>query len=204
MCRARGCLQADVAYPRVVPWTVRELSVEETYALRRSVSADGRKDLVTVHDRLDDSAGAWHMGAVDEAGRVVAISSLYAVPSPLRPELTPAFQLHNMAVEPALHRRGIGGAVMDEILRRLRATGTALLWASARDSALPFYAGFGFRVVEAGGFVAQTGRPHHIIELDLRLTYLNSPRAARQPRYGRSCRSRGPRRGRSSGAAETE
>lgn len=98
---------------------------------------------------------------------MAAISSLYNVPSPLRADVWPAVQLHNMALEPALHRQGIGRAVMVEILRRLRATDTALLWASARDSALPFYERFGFRVVEVSGFVAQAGCPHHLIELDL-------------------------------------
>ena len=51
---------------------VRELAAVETHALRWSVSADGRTDLVTVHHELDDSPGAWHLGAVDETGRVVA------------------------------------------------------------------------------------------------------------------------------------
>jgi GNAT superfamily N-acetyltransferase len=150
-----------------VRWTLRELDGEETHALRRAVSADGRTDLATVHHPLDDSPGAWHMGAVDEAGHVVAISSLYAVACPLRPEARPAIQLQNMAVEPALQRQGIGSAVMAEILRRLRITDAVLLWASARDTALPFYERFGFTSIEGSGTTGQTGRPHHVIELDL-------------------------------------
>ncbi len=111
-------------------WSIRELAAEDTHALRRAVSADGLTDLITMHHELDDSPGAWHLGAVDEAGRVVAISSIYAVPCPLRPQAQPAVQLQNMAVEPALQRQGIGSAVMAEILRRLRATDAVLLWAS--------------------------------------------------------------------------
>jgi predicted N-acetyltransferase YhbS len=73
-----------------------------------------------------------------------------------------------MAVDPAMQRRGVGGAVLTEALRRLRAAGASLLWASARETALPFYARFGFTVVEGSGLApAATGRPHHLILLDL-------------------------------------
>ena len=150
-------------------WTVRELAPEETHDLRRRVSADGRTDLVSVRHELDDAPGAWHLGAADAGGRVVAISSLYPVPCPLRPGARPAVQLQNMAVEPALQRSGIGSAVMAEVIRRLRATDAVLLWASARDAALGFYERFGFRVIEGSGTTGpETGRPHHLIELGLR------------------------------------
>jgi GNAT superfamily N-acetyltransferase len=73
-----------------------------------------------------------------------------------------------MAVDPAMQGRGVGGAVLTAAILRLRAVGATLLWASARDRALPFYERFGFTVVEGSGFApAQTGRPHHIILLDL-------------------------------------
>ena len=58
---------------------------------------------------------------------------------------------------------------MAEAIRRLRATDAVLLWANARDSALPFYERFGFAVVEGSGYTTgETGRPHHVIVLDLR------------------------------------
>ena len=99
----------------------------------------------------------------------MAISSLYVVPCDLRPQAQPAVQLQNMAVEPALQRRGIGSAVMSEILRRLRATDAVLVWANARDSALPFYQRFGFEAVPESAVTGpETSRPHHIIVLALR------------------------------------
>jgi GNAT superfamily N-acetyltransferase len=151
-----------------VEWTVRELTGEETHPLRRAVSADGRTDLRTVRHELDDGPGAWHLGAADGAGRVVAISSYYPLACPFRPEATPAVQLQNMAVEPALQRHGIGSAVLEEAIRRLRRTDAVLLWASARDVAIPFYERFGFTAI-AGSATGppQTGRPHHLIELPL-------------------------------------
>ena len=99
---------------------------------------------------------------------LVATSSLYAVTCPLRPQAQPAVRLQFMAVDPMLQRRGIGSAVMIEILRRLRTTGAVLLWASARDTAVPFYRRFGFSTVEGSAFTPrETARPHCIIELKL-------------------------------------
>jgi predicted N-acetyltransferase YhbS len=86
-------------------WEVRELAAEETHVLRRALSADGRTDLSTVCHELDDALGAWHLGAVDESGRVVATSSFYPVACHLRPELRPAVQLQFMAVDPAVQRQ---------------------------------------------------------------------------------------------------
>jgi GNAT superfamily N-acetyltransferase len=162
---------------------VRELTVEETYALRRAVSADGRTDLPHVRHELDVSPGAWHLGAVDGLGRVIAISSYYLVPCPYRPDAERPVQLQFMAVDPAMQGSGVGGAVLAEAIRRLRADGATLLWASARDTALPFYQRFGFTIVEDSEFVpVQTGRPHHLILLELNLA-LSDAHAGRPANY---------------------
>jgi predicted N-acetyltransferase YhbS len=149
-------------------WHVRELDAAETHDLRRRVSADGRTDLPSLAHPLDEAPGVWHLGATDESGRVVAISSYYPGPCAWRPGAEPAVQLQNMAVEPSLQRSGAGSAVMAEAIRRLRATHAVLLWASARDNALPFYERFGFRAVDGSRYTTrETGRPHHVIVLDL-------------------------------------
>jgi predicted N-acetyltransferase YhbS len=149
-------------------WKVRELAAEETHILRRAVSADGRTDLPSMHHDLDDTPGVWHLGAVDPTGRIVAISSYYLDSYPPRPEARPAVQLAFMAVDPEAQREGIGTAVITEAIRRLRASDAVLLWANARDSALPFYEKFGFRTVPKSEYaLPEGGRPHHLIELDL-------------------------------------
>jgi len=149
-------------------WKVRELVAEETHRLRREVSADGRTELPTMHHDLDDTPGAWHLGAVDEAGRIVAISSFYFDAYPPKPAAQRAVQLAFMAVDPEAQREGIGTAVITEAIRRLKATGAVLLWANARDSALPFYEKFGFRTVPKSEYaLPESARPHHLIELVL-------------------------------------
>ena len=149
-------------------WAVRELVPDETHALRRCVSADGRTDLPTMRHELDATPGSWHLGAVDAAGRVVATSSFYLVPCPLRPQAQPAVRLEFMAVDPVVQGKGVGSAVLTEAIRRLKTTDAVLVWASARDSALTFYERFDFTIAAGSGFTpVETGRPHHIIELDL-------------------------------------
>ena len=133
------------------------------------MSADGRTDLPTMHHELDDAASSWHLGAVDSTGRVIAISSFYQETCPARTDVPGAVQLQFMAVEPSLQRRGIGSAVVAEALRRLESSGVALLWASARANAVPFYERFGFSVVEGSASTPiETGRPHHVIVLAIR------------------------------------
>jgi predicted N-acetyltransferase YhbS len=147
---------------------IRDLAVEETYPLRRAVSADGQTDLPHVHHELDDAPGTWHLGAVDDAGRVIATSSFYRVACPYRPDAQAPVQLRFLAVDPAAQGSGVGGALLTEATRRLRASGATLLWAGARDTALPFYERLGFTTVEDSAFVpTETGRPHHVVLLEL-------------------------------------
>jgi predicted N-acetyltransferase YhbS len=151
-----------------VKYEVRELAAEETHALRRSVSADGRTDLPSMRYDLDDAPHSWHLGAVDPTGRVVGISSFYRERCPARPDVPESFQLQFMAVDPSVQREGIGSSILSEALRRLQSIDAELLWASARDNAVPFYERFGFEVVEDSASVpASTGRPHHLILLEI-------------------------------------
>jgi GNAT superfamily N-acetyltransferase len=148
---------------------VRELAAEETHRLRRAVSADGRTDLPTMSHPLDDAPGTWHLGAIDAEGEVMGISTFFIAPCPLRPGARPAVRLQFMAVDPTVQRQGAGSAIMIEAIRRLRTTDAVLLWASARDNAVPFYGRFGFVTVEeSGATTPSTGRPHSTIVLELR------------------------------------
>jgi predicted N-acetyltransferase YhbS len=81
-----------------------------------------------------------------------------------------------MAVDPSVQRQGIGSAVLTEALVRLRSSGGMLLWAPARDNAVPFYERFGFALVEdSASTAAETGRPHHLILLQVKPLSLRAP-----------------------------
>lgn len=53
-------------------------------------------------------------------------------------------QLRQVAVEPAVQRRGIGRALVEAAERRASTEGTRELWLNARDTAYRFYASLGY------------------------------------------------------------
>jgi GNAT superfamily N-acetyltransferase len=142
---------------------IHDLQEADTYDLRQRVSADGIV-LPTWHDELDDIPGARYVGATTVDGRVIGTASLYPTPFPALPEVSPAMRLRFMAVEPELQRHGIGSALMDSIVRDVQSQGVRILWATARDVAIPFYRHYGFIVGDPSP-TAPGQRPLHYIRL---------------------------------------
>ena len=142
-------------------YTVAELTAEETYPLRLAVLRnDTPSSDVTFAE--DDVPGTVHLG-VREGDQVVAISTW--IPRPYDGE--PAVQVRGMAT--ALHVRGQGvGALLVEAGCERAALIAPLVWARARDTALPFYLRHGFTVVGDGFIDESTGKPHHLITRRLR------------------------------------
>ena len=156
-------------YMAQTDFIVRELAPTETHDLRRRVSAAGRISLPTMHHELDEAPGSWHLGAVDSKGRVVAISTFFQQQCPNRPEVSAAYRLQFMAVEPSLQRDGLGTLVLTEALQRLRTSGVSLLWATARPEVVPFYQRFGFSVIEEADPEQPAGvapQPVMVLELE--------------------------------------
>ena len=71
-----------------------------------------------------------------------------------------------MAVDPAQQGSGIGRAIMDVAVDRLRAAGASVVWANVRDSAIGFYERMGWKVV-GDGFINELGIPHHVADISL-------------------------------------
>lgn len=76
-------------------------------------------------------------------------------------------QLRGMAVETELHGRGIGELLLTMAMEQLRARGTKVLWAKARDSALGFYERLGMHVEGEGFITEDTLLPHHTVVVEL-------------------------------------
>ena len=147
--------------------TVRLLSVDETYDLRRDVLRDGRRD-VSVHIPEDDLPSAEHFGAVDGYGAVVATASFYPALCSYRPEAVRPSQLRFMAVAAGHQGAGLGHRVLRVAVDHLRAHDVTLLWANARDTALRFYVREGFTVIEGSEFVhEEVGIAHTVVVLSL-------------------------------------
>jgi GNAT superfamily N-acetyltransferase len=131
---------------------VVEVSVEATFALRRQLLRQGRRDLA-LRMPDDDLPGVIHLAVLDDFGDPAAIVTL----TPSQPDFAarqPAYRLRQMAVRPDRARQGTGSALFAAAVSRLRARGVATLWAEARDSSVDFYLKNGMHVV--------SGR-HHIV-----------------------------------------
>ena len=135
---------------------VVELTAEETYPLRLAVLRNDTPN-TELNFAEDDLPGTVHLG-VRDGGELVAISTW--VPRPYGVE--PAVQVRGMAT--AAHRRGQGlGGVLVEAGCARAVSVAPLVWARARDTALPFYVRHGFSIVGDGFVDDATGKPHHLI-----------------------------------------
>jgi GNAT superfamily N-acetyltransferase len=65
-----------------------------------------------------------------------------------------------MAVAEARRGEGIGFSLLREVVDRVRARGSDLIWCNARTVALPFYVRNGFTIV-GEEFLAGGGVPHY-------------------------------------------
>ena len=141
-------------------WTVVELTAEQTHPLRLAVLRhDTPSDEVSFPE--DQWPGARHLGAVDD-GVLVGVSTWVPRPLAAEPELD-AVQLRGMATAHSYQGRGVGAALLAAGCDHALTTGTELVWANARDTALAFYTRHGFVVAGQGFIDAATGVAHHVI-----------------------------------------
>ena len=132
------------------------LDAAQTHPLRLTVLRDGTPSTAVTFDG-DDLPGTLHLG-LRRGDELVAVSTW--IPNPHHGEA--AVQLRGMATAPHLQGLGFGAALLEEGCERARAI-ASLVWARARDTALPFYLHHGFSI-EGDGFVdATTALPHHVI-----------------------------------------
>ena len=146
------------------PLTVVEISAEDAHDLRRRVLREGTPSDV-VRFEQDAWPTTFHLGARDADGALVGIATFFPSPTPWRDGK--AVQLRGMAVEAAHQGAGIGRQLLDEAMERLRNAGFEVLWANARDTALPFYRRLGMEVVGEGFLTTDTKLPHHVVVRDL-------------------------------------
>jgi GNAT superfamily N-acetyltransferase len=143
---------------------VVELSTRETYELRRRVLRDGTPSRDVTYPQ-DDLPGTVHLG-VRRDGMLVAVSTWAREAYP-QEAAAAAIRLRGMAVDTGLQGTGVGRRLLDAGIVRAREDSATLIWATARDGVLGFYAGAGFQL-EGDGFVDEaTSLPHHAVVLRL-------------------------------------
>lgn len=137
---------------------------EATHDLRRRVLRDGRADSNVVFAE-DNVPGGFHLGAY-LGSRLVGVGSFSPEATPHRPGAV-AWRLRGMAVDASVQGQGVGTALLEEAVRRLRGMGATVLWANGRDSALGFYERHGWKVHGDGFVTGDVNLPHHVVVYDL-------------------------------------
>jgi GNAT superfamily N-acetyltransferase len=124
---------------------VVEISAAQTHPLRSRVLGWPEP-----RSRLDQGSAS-HL-AVTDGGTVVAVVSHISWPCPGH-ATTPARYFWAMAVEPKRQRHGYGRRLLATIADRARIASERLVWADARDSAVPFYVACGARVAAEPAYI---------------------------------------------------
>ncbi|MEO8107165.1 MAG: GNAT family N-acetyltransferase [Actinomycetes bacterium] len=134
---------------------VSRVEAEVVRPLRHSVLRAGSDPAESVYP-ADDLADTVHLAAVD-SDAVVGTATTFPEPY----EGRPAWRLRGMAVKDGYRGRGIGTALLTEVLAHVRGSGFDLLWCNARKPALTFYEDHGF-VLVGEEFLAGGGVPHFL------------------------------------------
>jgi GNAT superfamily N-acetyltransferase len=145
--------------------TIREVPVETVLPLRARILRAGRPvaSARSVQDALPDTR---HLAAISESGDVAGVVTYFFEDTPLARGRR-AVRFRGMAVDAELRGRGVGRALMRELVARARDAGAAVLWANGRDGALTFYERFGFRVAGDGFLDDDMQLPHHVVIADI-------------------------------------
>jgi predicted GNAT family N-acyltransferase len=134
---------------------------EETYMLRQLVLRPTLSIDQVAMDH-DETKGTFHVGAMDEAGEVVAIMTVMrdCVPG----TESQAWRIRGMASHPESRGNGLGGAVLKFGLAHALAISKDTVWCNARRVAYGFYERYGFRIVGEEFDIAGIG-PHKVMVL---------------------------------------
>jgi GNAT superfamily N-acetyltransferase len=106
--------------------------------------------------RLDDD-NASHLAIID-GGAVVAVASHMSWPCPHH-TTAPARYFWAMAVDPKRQRHGYGRRLPATVADCARSASERLMWADARESALPFYVACGAQIADAQPLRRRSHRP---------------------------------------------
>lgn len=143
---------------------IRSVTAAEVRPLRLEVLRAGMANRTVTFDG-DDEPDTVHLAAFDDAGTMIGTSTWLRRACSYEPEL-PAVQLRGMATRRDLQSQGIGSSLLIAGLDHWRDL-AYIVWANARDAALPFYTRHGFDVRGPGFIESVTELPHHVVVRDL-------------------------------------
>jgi predicted GNAT family N-acyltransferase len=120
-------------------YTVQELPVERTLALRKAVLRPHllESEVFELADDRDPTTVAF--GAVTPEDEVIAVARISPEPPPFDQRASAAWRLRGMAASPGVRNAGVGTAVLQRVIDRVAASGGGILWANARLGARSLY-----------------------------------------------------------------
>lgn len=121
-----------------VAFRIRQISSEETRALRHLVLWPHKERTEDCVIDIDNRNDAIHLGAFDSSNRLVGICSLFEMATPKLDDQR-QYRLRAMATHPDVRGQGAGAELVQEALRLIGGMGYDVLWCDARKVALDFY-----------------------------------------------------------------
>jgi predicted GNAT family N-acyltransferase len=139
---------------------IKEIPSKQTLPLRNEILRPG-KDISTCIFEGDDAPDTRHFGAIDEAGNIVGVVSVYRNGHPAVHQES-AWQIRAMATSIAYRGTGVGSLLLVSAENYARESGGLVIWANARSSAIGFYAKSGYSVISEE-FVIDGVGPHYLV-----------------------------------------
>ena len=139
---------------------IREITSKDTLSLRNEVLRPG-KDVSTCIFEGDDAPNTRHFGAIDEAGSIVGVVSVYRK-SNTAIKAENSYQIRAMATGSACRGKGVGRLLLAAVEEHANSEGSSLIWANARSSAVGFYTKAGYRVASSEFNIDGIG-PHYLV-----------------------------------------
>lgn len=128
-----------------IQYTVRQVPVERTRALRKAVlrpylPADD--PYVMADDHLPTTIA---FGALTPEDQIVAVGRITPEPPPFDASYDRGWRLRGMATDPAVRNLGVGSAVLAALIEHVALAGGGILWCNARVTARGLYERGGMR-----------------------------------------------------------
>jgi GNAT superfamily N-acetyltransferase len=122
-----------------IEYTVRQVPVERTRALRKAVLRPYlpvEEPYVMPDDHLPTTIA---FGAVTPNDELIGIARITPEPPPFDASCARSWRLRGMATDPGVRNLGVGSAVLAALVQHIAAAGGGILWCNARVTARALY-----------------------------------------------------------------